>query len=158
MTSSMIQKRRDLVNVQIRVDETITEPYAVLYTPELNEQINEMEKLIRGHGKEEFLLLEQEERYHILKPQDIYMARFEEQQVTLYGEKEKYRSRQRLYEVEEGLGSGFMRISKTTIINLKQIDSVEPSFRGTMILKLKNGQKDYISRKYLPEFKRYIGL
>ena len=58
MTSSMIQKRRDLVNVQIRVDETITEPYAVLYTPELNEQINEMEKLIRGHGKEEFLLLE----------------------------------------------------------------------------------------------------
>ncbi len=51
MTSSMIQKRRDLVNVQIRVDETITEPYAVLYTPELNEQINEMEKLIRGHGK-----------------------------------------------------------------------------------------------------------
>ena len=46
------------MNVQIRVDETITEPYAVLYTPELNEQINEMEKLIRGHGKEEFLLLE----------------------------------------------------------------------------------------------------
>ena len=84
------------MNVQIRVDETITEPYAVLYTPELNEQINEMEKLIRGHGKEEFLLLEQEERYHIVKPQDIYMARFEEQQVTLYGEKEKYRSRQML--------------------------------------------------------------
>ncbi len=146
------------MKVQIALDETIKEPYAVLYTPELNGQISEMEKLIRGQGKEAFLLLEQDEKYRVVKPEDIYMARFEEQQVTLYGEKEKYRSRQRLYEVEEGLGSGFMRISKTTIINLKQIDSVEPSFRGTMILKLKNGQKDYISRKYLPGFKRYIGL
>ena len=49
------------MKVQIALDETIKEPYAVLYTPELNEQISEMEKLIRGQGKEAFLLLEQDE-------------------------------------------------------------------------------------------------
>ena len=29
---------------------------------------------------------------------------------------------------------------------------------GLLLLCLKNGEKEYISRKYLPEFKRYLGL
>ena len=60
--------------------------------------------------------------------------------------------------MEKLLGSGFMRISKSTLINLKQINSVEPSFHGTMLVILKNGNKDYISRKYLPAFKKYLGI
>ena len=29
---------------------------------------------------------------------------------------------------------------------------------GVMVLVMKNGQRDYISRKYLPAFKRYLGI
>lgn len=36
--------------------------------------------------------------------------------------------------------------------------AVEASFNGTMFLRLEHGLSDYISRKYLPEFKRYLGL
>ncbi|HHT54760.1 MAG TPA: LytTR family transcriptional regulator, partial [Clostridiales bacterium] len=45
--------------------------------------------------------------------------------------------------------SGFIRISKSVLVNLKYLDCVEPSFGGIMLLVLKNGCKDYISRKYL---------
>ena len=38
------------------------------------------------------------------------------------------------------------------------LDSIEPGFSGTMLLKLKNGSKDYVSRTYLPAFKKYLGL
>ena len=31
-------------------------------------------------------------------------------------------------------------------------------FGGIMLLVLKNGCKDYISRKYLPAFKKYLGI
>ena len=51
-----------------------------------------------------------------------------------------------------------MKISKTTLVNLQYIDGVEASFGGTMLLILKNGCKDYVSRKYLPSFKEYLGL
>ena len=51
-----------------------------------------------------------------------------------------------------------MQISKTTLINLSYMDCIEPGFSGTLLLKLKNGSKDYVSRKYLPEFKKYLGL
>jgi DNA-binding LytR/AlgR family response regulator len=65
---------------------------------------------------------------------------------------------ERLYELSEQLGSKFMQISKTTLVNLSYMDSIEPGFSGTLLLKLRNGSKDYVSRKYLPEFKKYLGL
>ena len=64
----------------------------------------------------------------------------------------------RLYETEEILGRGFLRISKSAIVNLRCLDSVEPSMSGMMLLKLKNGMKDYVSRKYLPSLKNYLGI
>ena len=51
-----------------------------------------------------------------------------------------------------------MQISKSTLVNLSYLDRIEPGFGGTVLLKLRNGSKDYVSRKYLPEFKRYLGL
>ena len=51
-----------------------------------------------------------------------------------------------------------MRISKATLVNLSYMDSIEPGFGGTLLLKMKNGCKDYVSRTYLKEFKKYLGL
>lgn len=102
--------------------------------------------------------LRNEEDIVVLEPQEIYMVRVENGDTIIYGEKEVYRSRKRLYELHEQLGSKFMQISKSTLINLSYMDSVEPGFGGSVLLKLKNGSKDYVSRKYLPGFKKYLGL
>jgi len=94
----------------------------------------------------------------ILAPEDIYMVRVEGGETIIYGATRKYRSGKRLYEIYRQLGNRFMQISKSTIVNLSYMDSVEPGFSGTLLLKLKNGSKDYVSRKYLPDFKKYLGL
>lgn len=51
-----------------------------------------------------------------------------------------------------------MRISKTTLINMNTAQSVQPYFGGTLHITLKNGLTDYISRKYLRDFKEYLGI
>ena len=102
--------------------------------------------------------LQNESDLVILQPKEIYMVRVENGDTILYGEKKQYRSRKRLYELGQQLGKQFMQISKSTLINLSYMDSIEPGFGGTMLLKLKNGSKDYVSRKYLPAFKKYLGL
>ena len=91
-------------------------------------------------------------------PNEIYMVRVENEKTIIYSEKDKYYSTKRLYQLEEQLGKGFMKISKSTVINLSHIKCVEPSFKGMMNLVMKNGCKDYISRKYLPNFKKYLGI
>lgn len=60
--------------------------------------------------------------------------------------------------MEETLSGDFVRISKTTIVNIKKIERVAPSLRGMMFIELKNGLKDNISRKYLPDFKNALDL
>ena len=146
------------MNVKVELTSNIQEPCAVIYTNKITEEITALLRLIENQNQKDFIILQQEERYIVVKLQDIYMVRLEEKLVIIYGKTEKYYSKLRLYEVEEQLGSDFMQISKTTLINRKQIESVEPSFSGTMYLKLKNQSKDYISRKYLPDFKKYLGI
>lgn len=47
------------------------------------------------------------------------MFRVENKQVKVYTEGSEYLIKKPLYQVEESLGSDFVRISKTTIVNLK---------------------------------------
>ena len=145
------------MKVSIDVSAEYKEPYAVIHTDKVTDEIRRIVDLFSGNDTPVTALLNEEEIV-VLQPKEIYMVRIEGGDTVIYGEKQKYRSRKRLYELADILGKQFMQISKTTLINLSYIDSIEPGFSGTMLMKLKNGNKDYVSRKYLPEFKRYLGL
>ena len=86
------------------------------------------------------------------------MFRVENKQVNVFTKDYDYIIKKPLYQIEENLNSDFVRISKTTIVNLKKIKRVAPSLRGMMFIELKNGLKDNISRKYLPNFKQALDL
>lgn len=94
----------------------------------------------------------------MLRPDEIYMVRVENEKTVVYTKTKRYDGGKRLYEFEEILGKGFMRISKGTLANLNYLDYVESTLGGLMLLVLKNGCKECISRKYLPTFKQYLGL
>ena len=145
------------MKVSIDLSPEYKEPYAVIHTDKVTDEIMRIVEMF-GSNETPVTALQNEEEIVILKPREIYMVRVEGGDTLIYGERQKYRSRKRLYELAEILGKQFMQISKTTLINLSYIDSIEPGFSGTMLMKLKNGNKDYVSRKYLPEFKRYLGL
>jgi DNA-binding LytR/AlgR family response regulator len=145
------------VKVSIDLSAEYKEPYAVIHTDKVTDEITRIIDIFSNNDTP-VTALQNEEEIVVLKPDEIFMVRIEGGDTVIYGEKQKYRSRKRLYELAEILGKKFMQISKTTLINLSYIDSIEPGFSGTMLLKLKNGNKDYVSRKYLPDFKRYLGL
>ena len=145
------------MKVNVEVSAEYKEPYAIIYTDKITDEIQRMIDLF-STSESPIVALQNEEDMIILQPKDIYMVRVEDGDTMIYGEKQRYRSRKRLYEIGAQLGKQFMQISKTTWINLTYMDSIEPGFGGTLLLKLKNGCKDYVSRTYLPEFKRYLGL
>ncbi len=144
------------MKVSVRLTEGLKEPYAVIYAGGLDDEVRRAAELLTAAGAP--VVAESEDRLIVLKPGEIYMIRVENGTTVIYGEKRSYRSRKRLYELEGELGAGFMRVAKSVVVNLAHLDSVEAGFSGTMLLKLKNGCKDYVSRKYLPEFKRYLNL
>ena len=145
------------MKVSVDISPEYKEPYAVIHTDKVTDEIQHIIDSLAASDAPITALLNEEDII-VLKPKEIYMVRVEGGDTIIYGEKNQYRSRRRLYELANQLGKQFMQISKTTLINLSFMDCIEPGFSGTLLLKLKNGCKDYVSRKYLPEFKRYLGL
>ena len=145
------------MKVSIDISADYKEPFAVIHTDKVTDEIQRVIDVL-GTSETPITALQNEEDIVVLQPKEIFMVRVEDGDTIIYGAKSRYRSRKRLYELSEQLGKQFMQISKTTLINLSYMDSIEPGFSGTLLLKLKNGSKDYVSRKYLPEFKKYLGL
>ena len=156
---NQIIKERGGTDLKVSVDISAEykEPYAVIHTDKLTEEIQRMIDVFSANDAP-ITALRNEEDIIVMQPKDIYMVTIENGDTIIYGETQKYRSRKRLYELGAQLGNQFMQISRSTLVNLSYMDSIEPGFSGTLLLKLKNGCKDYVSRKYLPEFKKYLGL
>lgn len=145
------------MKAEIKISQDVKEPYAVIYTNEVNTEISRIIMLLENSDNN-IVTVTENGRIIVLTANDIYMIRVENEKAIIYCKTQKYTSTKRLCEFEVILGKDFMRISKFTLINLKYLDCVEPSFGGVMLLILKNGCRDYISRKYLPDFKKYLGL
>ena len=144
------------MHVEIKVLENITSTYAVIYTNQINEDVLQVVDMIGNNNG--IITAIEDEKTVVLRPKDVYMIRVEDNKTTIYCKKEKYTSKKRLIELEKILKGSFMKISKTTLVNLDYISSAEAAFGGMMCLVLKNGCKDYVSRKYLPDLKKYLGI
>ena len=146
------------MKVNLFVSRDIDHPHADIHTNELTENISKAINILENEDQSEMLAVKSGSDITLLELKDIFMFRVEDKKVRVYTENDDFLIKKALYQVEESLNSDFVRVSKTTIINLKKIKRVAPSLRGMMFIELKNGLKDNISRKYLPDFKRALDL
>lgn len=144
------------MKVEIKLIEGLEESYAVIYTELIDEEIQNIVSIIGNSTG--VVTAFNNERIIVLKESDIYVIRVEDKKTVIYCKDKQYISKKRLCELEKTLKSSFMKISKTTLINLKYIEGIEAAFGGMMLLIMKNGVKDYVSRRYLPDLKKYLGI
>lgn len=147
------------MRVDMNISESIKEPYAVINSDELTPEIAALAREIAAFGNGRNVIIGNlDERMVIIEPEKIVLIRVESEKVYVVTEDETYRVGKRMYELLEVLGKEFMQVSKSAAINLSYLESVEPSFNGIMLLHMKNGEKEYISRKYVPGLRKYLGI
>lgn len=146
------------MKVNLFVSRDIEEPHADIHTNELTDNITKAMSILESDESSDMLAVKKGSDIALLQFSEVYMLRVEDKQVKVYTENADYLIKKPLYQVEETLSTDFVRISKTTIVNLKKIERVAPSLKGMMFIQLKNGLKDNISRKYLPDFKNALDL
>ncbi len=146
------------MKVNLFVSKDIEEPYADIHTNELTDNITKAMSLLESEESSDMLAVRKGSDIALLEYNEVFMLRVEDKQVKVYTENSEYLIKKPLYQVEEALSNDFVRISKTTIVNLKKIERVAPSLKGMMFIQLRNGLKDNISRKYLPDFKNALDL
>lgn len=77
----------------------------------------------------------------------------------LYTESDVMEVKQRLYELELMLSpKDFLRISKSQIVNINKISSLKPELNRTILVTLCNGERLYISRKYVRTIRNLLSV
>ena len=94
-----------------------------------------------------------------IAPKDIYYIESVDNKTYIYLQKNVYESKLKLYELEEQLGSTkLFRCSKAMILNISKSRAVSPSINERFEAKLTNGETVIISRQYVPNLKKRLGM
>ena len=119
------------MKVRIELDPSMDEPEILIRAPRLTPELTQLQERI----------LEQK----------VATLAFYKDRSEIFGhtKDEAYEVKQKLYELEELLPIAFCRISKSTIVNAKQIYSLEKSFSGTSTVNFYQTHKQvHVSRRY----------
>lgn len=124
-------------------------------TSEVENLIEDVSKLVNGsisgtdqRGETAVLRLSEIIRFYALN-----------QRVLAQDERGTYSIHQKLYELEESLDERqFLRISKSEIVNLKEIKRLDMNLKGTIKIILSGDIETYTSRRKISVLKRNLGI
>lgn len=146
------------MQIEVKIDSGISEPKVIILTDKMTDEVAKIVKrlsddspqVIAGFRGDNVVLLEQS---------DIIRIYTSEGKVFAATEKNEYRLRLRLYELENRLDKEqFVRISDSEIINLKKVIGFDLSFAGTICVTLSNETVTYASRRYVSKIKQVLGI
>ena len=122
--------------------------------------VNNLLSYIKNFDKkvDSLLPVKTEDRILTIKIEEIIKVEVEKTELSFYTTNSVIKTNGRLYQILEKLNNDFVQVSKHGIINLNYLESLEAAFTGNMIAKLDFKQKTDVSRRYLPELEKKLGL
>lgn len=121
---------------------------------------DEVLKIVEKLKKSETVLLgSKDSEMFQIELKDIYYIESVDNKTYICMQKNVFESKLKLYEVEAlTQNTKLFRCSKAMILNLAKIRSVSPSVNGRFEAKLLNGESVIISRQYVPNLKKLLGM
>lgn len=145
------------MKITINIDEKVSETEIQINCNQLTDEIENIMATLRILNQQ--MMVSKEEENHLLDVSRISYIESLERKTFVYTEDDVYESKLKLYEMEEKLcRSGFFRISKSCLVNLKYIKSIRNDVERRLRLTLKNGEQVLVSRQYAEEIKRRLGV
>jgi DNA-binding LytR/AlgR family response regulator len=146
------------MDVEVIMEKGRLKPKVVIHTNEMTPEISELVKRLTDYNGH-LLPAYKGEEIILLRIEDIYRIYTQGQKVLVQTQKDTAQLRFRLYELEEKLaGTRLIRISNSEIVNLKKVKSLDLSISGTITMKFDNGEKSFVSRRYVEKIKNFIGI
>ena len=115
------------MKVRIELDPSMDEPEILIRAPRLTQELAQLQESILKQKLVPLAFYKNRSEY-FLDLADILFFETDGEKIYGHTKDEAYEVKQKLYELEELLPIAFCRISKSTIVNAKQIYSLEKSF------------------------------
>lgn len=146
------------MDVEIIIDQSAADTRIIIYTPAMTDEIADLAEML---SRKDVPLLcgIKDDKLEIINPSETIRIYAENKKVYAQTDIGIFLIKQRLYQLEDILDKRkFVRISNSEIINLDKVSHFDLNYVGTICVKLKDGTITYVSRRYVSELKRILGL
>ena len=133
------------------------EEEVIIYAKEKSTLTDEIERLVNDNNLE-LIGYDKSGEGVKLTTDEVYCFTAEDNKIFAITEKDKLRIKCRLYQLEEILPEYFVKINQSCVANIRKIARFDTSVSGTLLIKFKNGYKDYVSRSQVKAVKERLGL
>ena len=131
----------------------------IIKMAELDDEVLKTIRRLKDGVSKETMAVYADDSIQMVPTREILYFDATDNHVFAYTKAKCFETRKKLFEIEELLAnSSFLRISKNAIVNIKAIDHLSPEFNGRFIASLKNGEDIIISRGYVPDLKKKLGI
>jgi DNA-binding LytR/AlgR family response regulator len=143
-------KYRVIINNDIEED-------VLIYAKSRSAALEQIEDILRRESTE-LIGTDDDGSTVMISPSEIFCVSVEDGRAVAITKDKKLKLRQRLYQLEELFGDGFLKINQSCIVRISAIERFEPSFSGALNVRLKNGFTDYVSRRQMKKVKERLGF
>ena len=138
------------MKIRIELDDSLQEQEIIIRAPELTPEISQLQKLIGDATKatKSLEFFKGDTRVYISLDEVLFFET-DEKGISAHTRTDSYEIRYKLYELEQMLPSSFMRVSKSTILNIREIFTIDRSLYSSSIVSFRDTHKQvFVSRHY----------
>lgn len=145
------------MKIEIIVDETIADTTITVTCKQLTSDVERLLATLRMMNHQ--ITGKKQDELYLLDLSQIMYIESVDRKCYLYTADEVYESDFHLYELAEQLKSyGFLRISKSCLIQLRHIQSLRAEINRRIRITMNNGEQIIASRQYAEELKKRLGV
>lgn len=139
------------MKITIDVDDSLEQDYITIHCKELTDDILELQKSLLSKSSSSLRISAfQDDVEHFLELKAIIFMESDGNYILIHTEKDIYRTRRKLYELEELLPRDFIRVSRSTIVNTMRVSGIKKNITGASEISFGNSNKKaYASRNYI---------
>lgn len=146
------------MKITVNVDENCIENEIVIKCSEINEEIIYLQKLLATQNNNRMkieLFKNNIEIYEAIE--NIIFFETENDEIRAHTREDIFTTKSRLYELEQMLPYYFCRISKSAIVNVREIYSITKNITASSKIEFRNTHKNiFVSRGYFKPLKSKI--
>lgn len=145
------------MKIKIEIDDNLTEEEITIRTSCVDERIGKIQRAIKDAvaSEQKFAFCKGETTYY-LGLDDVLFFETADNTIYAHTESDVYGVRYRLYELEELLPMSFMRVSKSTILNIRHIYAMTRALSSCLVEFRDTHKQVYVSRHYYKPLKNRL--
>lgn len=146
------------MKIKLIIDEKLQETEIQIRAKQYNEKIERLMKQLQDIQTTTTIDGYLHQEIHMLKLKNIYYIYAEGAKVFLQTVDQEFESKRKLYELEMMLQHHFVRVSKSILVNIDKIASIQMGRMGSTEILLDDESSVHVSRKYFKELKNRLGI